>query len=55
MKATKYLRKNNVIKSLEDDGKVINTQQYDSINLAKKASTKLQGTLGDGSLRLDVA
>ena len=47
---TKYIRKNKTISTPEGD--VVST--HDSINLAKKASSKLQGgALGQGVLQLD--
>ena len=51
-----YTRKNNVIKTLDKEGKVIETVKYDSINKAKKASFKLQkenkGKLGNGIIKV---
>ncbi len=55
MKQLKYLRKQHLIKTLNDTGELIATESHESTNKAKKASRKLQGTLGDGTLRLDIS
>lgn len=48
MKDAKYERKGKTIKDLESN----ESKTYDSINLAKKDSRSLQGTSGDGTLRV---
>jgi len=47
LKAAKYIRKANNIRTVETDA----NENFATINLAKKASRKLQARLGDGTVR----